>query len=102
MFYSPQVQTNEQVLPYDRISPELANLLTNTPLNSFTPIIPDGKSGHMSFYIKEVQSAKETGLESVKNQIINTIMSNKREQVLSDYFARLRHNANIKVLRELN
>ena len=102
MFYSPQIQANEQVLPYDRISPELANLLTKTPINSFTPIIPDGKGGHMSFYIKEVNSAKEDSLENVKNQIINAIMTNKREQVLGDYFARLRHNADIKILRKLN
>ena len=102
MFYSPQIQANEQVLPYDRISPELANLLTKTPINSFTPIIPDGKGGHMSFYIKEVNNAKEDSLENVKNQIINTIMTDKREQVLGDYFARLRHNADIKILRKLN
>ncbi len=102
MFYSPQIQTNEQTLPYERISPELANLLSKTPVNSFTPIIPDGKGGHMSFYVKEIHTANETGFESVKNQITNTIMSNKREQVLSDYFARLRHNANINILREIN
>ena len=99
MFYSPQVQTNEQLLPYDRITPELASLLSKTPLNHFTAIIPDGKGGFMSFYIKEIKSAKESGLESVKNQIINLIMAKKREQVLGDYFARLRNNAKIETIR---
>jgi len=99
MFYSPDIQTNEQVLPYDRISPELASLLSRTALNSFTEVIPDGKSGYMSFYIKEIESAAEGGIESVKNQIINSIMAEKREQVLGDYFARLRHNADINVIR---
>ncbi len=82
MFYSPEIQSNEQVLPYDRISPELANLLSRTAINSFSPIIPDGKGGHMSFYIKEIQSPKESGIGSVKSQIVNTIMAQKREQVL--------------------
>jgi len=99
MFYSPDIQTNEQTLPYNRISPELASLLERTPQNSFTAIVPDGKGGHMSFYIKEIESAKETGLESVRNQIINMIMAEQREQVLGDYFARLRHNADIKMIR---
>ncbi|MCD4668585.1 MAG: peptidyl-prolyl cis-trans isomerase [Sulfurimonas sp.] len=99
MFYAPQIQTNEQVLPYDRISPELANLLNRTPLNTFTPVIPNGSGGYMSFYIKEIQSAKESQFEDIKNQILNTIMSNKREQVLSDYFARLRNNAEINIIR---
>ena len=99
MFYSPDIATNEQVLPYDRISPELASLLERTALNSFTAVIPDGKKGYMSFYIKEIESAKEGGVESVKNQIINSIMAEQREQVLGDYFARLRLNADINIIR---
>ena len=99
MFYSPDIATNEQVLPYDRISPELASLLERTALNSFTAVIPDGKKGYMSFYIKEIESAKEGGVESVKNQIINSIMAEQREQVLGEYFARLRLNADINIIR---
>ena len=99
MFYSPDIQTNEQVLPYDRISPELASLLEKTAINGFTAVIPDGKGGYMSFYIKEIESASDGGVESVKNQIINSIMAEKREQVLGDYFARLRHNADINIIR---
>ena len=101
MFYSPEIATNEQVLPYERISPELASLLERTAVNSFTPVVPNGKGGFMSFYIKELESAKEGGLLSVKNEIINSIMAEKRELVLSDYFARLRHNADINVIREV-
>lgn len=99
MFYSPDIATNEQTLPYERISPELARLLEQTALNSFSPIVPDGKGGYTSFYIKEIESAEETGLESVRNQIVNMIMGDKREQVLGDYFARLRDNADIKTIR---
>jgi len=99
MFFSPDVQTNEQVLPYDRITPELASLLKRTPQDSFTPVIPNGKGGFMSFYLKNTDSAKELGLEKVKNQVINLIMAEKREQVLGDYFARLRNNADIKIIR---
>jgi parvulin-like peptidyl-prolyl isomerase len=101
MFHSPDISTNEQNLPYSKISPELASLLEKTPLNSFTPVIPNGEGGYMSFYIKEIESAKESGLDSVKNQIVNMIMGEQREQVLGDYFARLRHNADIKMIREV-
>lgn len=101
MFYSPDISTNEQVLAYDKISPELASLLERTALNSFTAVIPNGKGGFMSFYIKSIESAKEAGVESVRSQIVNSIMEEKREQVLGDYFARLRHNADINVIREV-
>jgi len=101
MFYAPDIATNEQVLPYDKISPELASLLERTSLNHFTNVIPNGKGGFMSFYMKEIESAQAGGLESVRNQIVNSIMAEKREQVLSSYFARLRHNADINVIREV-
>ena len=99
MFYSPDIATNEQVLPYNRISPELAGLLEKTPLNHFTAVVPDGKGAYMSFYIKEIETAKESGLNGVREQIINSIMEDQREQVLGDYFARLRHNADINIIR---
>ncbi len=99
MFHSPDVRANEQVLPYDRISPELARLLSKTPLNTFTAIIPDGQGGHMSFYVKEIEDAAQAGFEGMKHQLANTIRQEKREQVLSDYFARLRQNTDIKYIR---
>ncbi len=99
MFYSPEISSSEQNLPYDRVSPELAKLLERTALNNFTAVIPDGKGGYMSFYIKEIESAKESGFQSVRNQIVNLIMADQREQVLGDYFARLRHNADINIIR---
>ena len=102
MFYSPEIKSTEQTLPYDRISPELAGLLTRTPINNFSPIIPDGKGGYMSFYLKEVQSSAEAGFEAMKEQVINAWMAEKREAVLSDYFARLKDNADIQVLRNLD
>ena len=101
MFYSPEIATKEQVLPYDKISPELAGLLSRTALNTFTPIVPDGRGGYMSFYVKSIESAKEAGLEAMSEQIKNIIMGEKREKVLKEYFARLRHNIDIKELRKL-
>jgi hypothetical protein len=101
MFYSPSILTNEQVLPYGKISPELASLLERTTLNTFTAVVPNAKGGFMSFYMKKIESAKEGGLESIKYQIVNSIMGEKREQVLGDYFARLRHNADINVIRDV-
>jgi uncharacterized protein YqeY len=99
MFYAPDISTNEQTLPYDRIPPELASLLEKTALKQFTPIVPNGKGGFMSFYIKSIQEPKNISLDDVKSQVVNAIMAQKREQVLGDYFAKLRHNTDINVIR---
>jgi len=100
MFYAQDIKTQEQVLLYNKISPQLAAILEKTPQDHFTPVLPDGKGGFMSFYIKSVTKSKEADLKSLKPQIINVIMAQKREAVLSDYFARLRDNADINIIRQ--
>jgi len=99
MFYSPDIQVNEQKLSYSKISPELAKLLSRTALNTFTSIVPDGNGGYMSFYMKNMESAKKSTVDSVRSEIINLIMGNKREQVLGEYFTRLKLNADIQTIR---
>lgn len=101
MFYSDEIRVDEQLLEYERISPELARLLENTQNNTFTPVVSEPNGSYVSFYLKEVKAPSSVEFESVKNQIANMIASQKREQVLSDYFARLRNSADIKIIREL-
>lgn len=99
MFFSPEITSEEKELFFNKISPSLASLLQKTPANNFSSIVSDGKGYFMSFYIKEISKPKDRSLEEVRNFVINLIFEEKREQVLSDYFARLRHNADIKIIR---
>jgi hypothetical protein len=99
MLYAPDIQTTEQILPYNGINPQLASLLKNTKLNTFTPIAPNPNGAYLSFYLKDKEDVKEASFKSVKNQIINTMMDIKREQTLSDYFARLQQSADITTIR---
>jgi hypothetical protein len=53
----------------------------------------------MSFYVREKQNVVTEELESIRPQIANAIVAEKRSQVLNDYFTRLRLSADIKVIR---
>ena len=99
MFYSPQIAKKEQVLEYAKISPELSMLLQKTKVGSFTQVVPNGRGKFMSFYIQSVKNAKDVGVDALKSQIINAIMTEKREAVLGDYFARLRDNTDVNIIR---
>ena len=101
MYNASGVKIEEQRLLYDKIAPELAKMLQNTKEKSFSPIATQPNGFHVSFFVKEIQKSKEPEYETLKSQIVNLIMEQKREQVLGDYFARLRGNAEIKVLREV-
>ena len=99
MLYAPDIQTSEQTLPYNKINPKLAQILKDTKPNTFTPIVQNADGQFMSFYLKDIKTQQEVTFESVKNQMANAIMDAKREQTLSDYFARLQQSADITVLR---
>lgn len=93
------IQTKDESIPYGKINPQLAQILNKTPNGSFSPIIPNGQNGFMSFYMRDKLNVVTDNLESVRPQISNTIIGEKRNQVLNDYFTRLRLSADIKVLR---
>lgn len=100
MFLSKSLLETKELLDAKKISPELVKFLSKAQVKSYTQIVPDGKDGFMLFFVKEIKTTGEENFENVKNQVINFIMEDKREQVLSDYFARLRGNADIKIIRE--
>ncbi|MEN8147873.1 MAG: peptidylprolyl isomerase [Campylobacterota bacterium] len=99
MFYSPQVTSEERTFKADEINPRLAELLNATPLNSFTQVIPAPNGGFMSFYLKDKGATEAPELETIRPQISNALMGQKRETILKDYFDRQRLNADIKIIR---
>ncbi len=99
MFYSRDVHTEDVTLEYATIDPNLANMLHHTKTNTFTQIIPNPKGGYMSFFIKNKSATTTSNMEAYANEVTAAIMSDKRNQILNDYFSRLRINANIETLR---
>lgn len=99
MRHIESIESRDEVLPFAQINPQLAQLLNKTPNGSFTPLLPNGKNGFMSFYVKEKRNVVTENIESVRPQISNAILNERRNQVLNDYFSRLRLSADIKVLR---
>lgn len=93
------VSSKDESIPSKAINPQLAQILNKIEVGKFGPIIPNGKNGFMSFYMKDKPNLITESLDSVRPQISNAIMGEKRNQVLNDYFTRLRLSADIKVLR---
>ncbi|MCI4406735.1 MAG: peptidyl-prolyl cis-trans isomerase [Sulfuricurvum sp.] len=93
------IESKDETIPFAKINPQLAQLLNKIPNGSFGPILPNGKNGFMSFYMRDKINVVTENVDSVRPQIDNMIMGEKRNQVLNDYFTRLRLSADIKVLR---
>jgi hypothetical protein len=93
------VTSKDENIPSKAINPQLSQILNKIEVGKFGPIIPNGKNRFMSFYMKDKPNLVTENLDSVRPQISNAIMGEKRNQVLNDYFTRLRLSADIKVVR---
>jgi len=95
----PNVRSKDETIAFGAIHPQLAQILNKIPEGHFGPILPNGKNGFMAFYMKDKINVVTENLDSVRPEIANAILAEKRNQVLNDYFTRLRLSADIKVLR---
>jgi hypothetical protein len=98
MLYAPDVKSDREILQYNAIDPRLAQLLEQSPLNTFTPVLPEN-NGFVSFYIQEKNNAVAAPLDEVREAIKNRLMGEKRQQVLNDYFSRLQLTADVRIIR---
>jgi len=99
MYNITGVDAKEETIAFDAINPQLAQILNKIPQGNFTPIFPNGKNGFMSFYLREKNNIVTENLDTIRPQIANAIMGEKRNQLLNDHFTRLRLSADIKILR---
>lgn len=95
----PEVTMQDATVPYARLEPQLAQLLSATKNGAFTPILPDPKGGFVSFFVRNRSMPMMQPFDTVKMQVQEEMMADKREQTLKDYFDRARLNAQIKIIR---
>lgn len=99
MLNATGVSKSEQKLFFNQMSPDLLRLLELTPKGKFTPIVQIDSSSYSTFFIKNIGEASEDSFDKQKLRITNMIYNQKREQVLSDYFEKLKNSSDIKILR---
>lgn len=99
MRHIESIGSKDESIPYGKINPQLAQILNKIPNGSFGPILPNGKNGFMSFYMRDKTNVVTENVDAVRPQIDTMITGEKRNQVLNDYFTRLRLSAEIKILR---
>ncbi len=101
MFFSPQIQQQIQRIQPQLLNPQIKQLLFKTPEGHFTPIIPNAQNSYMVIYIQKIgETSQPKDFKMIKPQIINTMMNEKRIEILDDYFAKLQNNTDVKILRK--
>lgn len=92
------VQAQETSIDLNTLPPEFAMMLATTPIGAFTEII-SAQNSFITFYIKNKRGLVAMPYEQIKNAVINEMMSDSEQRILSSHFEKLRAQAEIRVVR---
>jgi parvulin-like peptidyl-prolyl isomerase len=82
----------------NEMSPELKNLIDNTPAGEYTPAVNAGEI-FLAYYVKSKGKQGQSGFQAVKQAVTRRWIQDQRVQAGQDFFNKLKSNANIRVIR---
>jgi parvulin-like peptidyl-prolyl isomerase len=91
------VQKKNILASSNEMTPQLLELINNTPTNSFTSPVKTAQ-GVIAYFVKS-KGQQQSGFQAVKNTVANRWMQEQRAQAGQDFFNKLKSNANIRVIR---
>ena len=92
------VKAQNLTLNYNEIDPQFAALIANTPDGGYTQILR-GQDGFNMFLIKNKIGSYTPEFEQIKDEIMNAMYQGEQENIMRDYFDKLRAKAKIQILR---
>lgn len=92
------VAKGDFVLEQDKLNPQLKFLLNDTQNGTFTPIFTANRQ-YVMFYVKKKNGVTTLKFDEVKDKIFNTLMNEREQKFLKEYFEKLKLTADIKVIR---
>lgn len=82
----------------NEMPPQLLELITKTPTNSFTPPVKTPQ-GVIAYFVKSKGQEQQRSFEAVKNAVANRWFQEQRVQAGQDFFNKLKSDANIRIIR---
>lgn len=96
-FYSDKnIISQTIVYQWNKLPLDKLYLFKNTKVGQYTPIINEGLT-FSTYYIVNKEGKVYLPFEKVKDIIANKILQEKRNQILKDYFSKIKNRADIKI-----
>jgi len=93
---TPNVQKQTQFFESEDLPKNLLFLFQNTQVGQFTPIINEGMY-YVMYFIDRKEGTSYIPFEKVRDYIAQKLMQEKKEQILKDYFQKIKNQADIKI-----
>jgi hypothetical protein len=92
------LNVKNETFDVDAVSPQMRYILSQTNEKKFSSIFPENQTYNMVFVSKK-DDIKEIPFENVKDDIFNTIMTQRENEYLKNYFEKLKITAEIKFIK---
>ena len=98
MLNSSNIEQSNLVLKQDELNSQLRFIISDTKINTFTPIFSSNKK-YTTLLIRKKEDIKTIKFEDVRDRIFNIVMQDRERKYLKDFFDRLKLTANIRIVR---
>ncbi|PAF50271.1 hypothetical protein BKH43_05050 [Helicobacter sp. 13S00401-1] len=82
------------------LPPQVADLLIASKEGNFSPVLQSDANTFVSFFITKKEDIEHIDFQKAKNYIVQKLIATKQEQILSEYFAKVKARSNIEILRD--
>jgi parvulin-like peptidyl-prolyl isomerase len=100
MLMLQNVKITPKTIDPKKTNPQLLQLILQTPVKEFTPIVNLGKNQAAMFFVQSKGKSVTAPYEQVKQNIFMRMMKDQEQANLIAYFEKKKSEANIKVLRK--
>ena len=95
-YNNPQIKVKTEVLSSKELSLDKLFLFKNTKEGEFTPIVNEGLN-YVTYYVASKKGKVYLPFSRVKNIIANKLLQEKRNEILKDYFNKIKNSLDIKI-----
>ena len=98
LILNPEVQAKEEEIDIKNLPPQIVNIFLNTPEKKFTPVLNSGNT-LIVFFIKEKTKQELMPFEDIKPNIMQKYAEAKENELLNEYFNKIKASTKIEYIR---
>lgn len=99
MMLNPSIQSKDEEIDIKNLPLQIVSVFLETPVKSFTPVLNSG-STLIVFFVKEKIGEEILPFENAKNMVMQKYSQLRENEILNEYFAKIKANTNIEIILE--
>lgn len=98
LIVNPEVQSKDEEIDIKSLPPQIVNIFLNTPDKKFTPVLNSGNT-LIVFFIKEKTNKELMPFEEIKPNVMQRYAEAKENELLNEYFDKIKASTKIEYIR---